>query len=90
MNHIQIHTSFEKHDHIIEFVGLLLYRWIYAIVLQSAEYDLLHAVTMDRFEDKQIFFEFFHQKNCRNNQWNGTLFTNIQIYNIVIIFSRYI
>ncbi len=59
MNHIKIHISFEKHNSIIEFAGFYYTDRTFGILLQNAEYDLLHAIKMDQFENDEIFFEFF-------------------------------
>jgi hypothetical protein len=59
MNHIAIHASFDKHNAIIDFVGYCYSDRIFAIVLQVAECDLLHAVKMDRYENDCVFIEYF-------------------------------
>lgn len=62
MNHIHVHSSFEKHDSIIEFIGYCYTDRIYAILLMNAEYDMLHALTTDQFKDNEIFYEYFNKR----------------------------
>ncbi len=59
MNHIKIHISFEKHNSIIEFVGFCYTDRTFGILLKNAEYDLLYAIKMDKYDNDKIFFEFF-------------------------------
>ena len=92
MNHIKIHISFEKHDSIIEFVGFYYTDRTFGILLQNAEYDLLHAIKMDKYENDEIFFEFFIKRIVEiiNGMVCSLQIVNRFIYRYVICLQIYL
>ena len=58
LNQIKIHTSLEQHDNIIRFFGFFNSNRIFAILLETADCDLLHYVTTIKYDDEQMFMEF--------------------------------